>query len=158
MPFVVLTSVLMLSEMLICLPSKLFALDFQIPDTVHDELEDLAHRGVVDGSLVLLGDPAQDLLFALGIEEGLARLSFYGQELLHDARPLVEDAYELSVDLVYPAPELSYPGFRVRVLHREPDCIHARTIRQTTKLPPQPGRRAASLKAFTKRARLLKST
>src|SRR5215210_3193316 len=85
---------------------------------MQDELEDLTYRRVVDGPLVLLGDLSENLLLAPGIEEGLPRLGFYGHDLLHDARPLVEVAYELPVDLVHPDPEILYSVLRARVIHR----------------------------------------
>ena len=99
-------------------------MDFQIPDTVQDELEDLTHRRVVDGTLVLFGDLSEDLLLPPGVEEGLARLGLYRHQLLHYARPLVEDAYELPVNLVYPAPEILYPVLRARIIHRRGNDIN----------------------------------
>src|SRR4051794_31765170 len=103
---------------MLILSGELSTLNFQIPDTVQDEFEDLTHRRVVDGPLVLLGDLSENLLLALWIEEGLARLGLYHHDLLHDARSLVEDAYEFLVDLVYPVSELFYPCLCIRTLHK----------------------------------------
>jgi hypothetical protein len=71
---------------------------------VQDQLEDLAHRGVVDRARILLDDLLQDLFLALGVEDRHPGLGLYPGEVLHDLRPLAERPDQLQVDLVDPLP------------------------------------------------------
>ena len=73
MPLVVFTSVFTPAETSM-LPGKLPALDLKVADAMQDELEDISHRGVVDRTRVALDDPTQDLLLALRVVDGCARL------------------------------------------------------------------------------------
>src|SRR5215210_5506421 len=98
------------------LPGKLAALHLHVSDAVQYQLEDVAHGSVEDRAFVLIDDPAQDLLLAPGVVDRGPRLGLYRHDLLHDARPPVEDADELAIHLVYPDPELPDPRLRIRIL------------------------------------------
>src|ERR687886_11798 len=129
------------------LSGKLSPLDLKVPDAVQDQLEDVAHRGVVDGTGVLLYDPPQYLLLAPGVVDGCPRRGLERHDLLHDARPLVQGSDKLSVDLVDPLPELPYLLLQLRIFHRTCDSIYTKHIRQ----PPAPIRNFVCCKVARRR-------